>query len=105
VSSVLRAAYKFTDRWHLFLTRTAEAPGDILAVFTPKSPDGRIENSLMGEFANELLDQRLRETLEQEFGPLRTMIVAQAFAEGNLLDTDRDDGDYRSDPRGAGRRR
>jgi len=61
--------------------------------------------ALAGDFSNELIDQRLRERLEQQFGDVRTLIVAQAFAEGNLLDAASADGDYASDPQGIGRLR
>ena len=46
----------------------------------------------------DLCDQALREDLEREFGAVRTLIVAQAFSEGNLLDPGRDDADHRLDP-------
>lgn len=105
VSAVLKAAYKFTDRWYVFVTRAVELPEQLLVVLAPKDGNSRVDDALMGQLSNELVDQRLRETLEGEFGHLRTLVVAQAFAEGNLLDPDRDDGDYHSDPRGAGRRR
>lgn len=105
VSAVLKTAYKFTDRCYVFVTRAAELPEQLLVVLSPKDADGRVDDALMGQFSNELIDQRLREMLEGEFGHLRTLIVAQAFAEGNLLDSDRDEGDYYSDPCGAGARR
>ena len=57
------------------------------------------------EFRNELIDQQLRCTLEQQFKDVRTLIVAQAFSEGNLLDPDADGGDYQRDPLGAGTNR
>ena len=44
----------------------------------------------IGEFFNELLDQQIRFSLDAEFAPLRTLIVAQAFSEGNLLPADAD---------------
>ena len=61
------------------------------------------ERQLTGDFLNELLDQALRERLEAEFGPVRELIVAQAFSEANMLDPVRDDGDYNDDPLSIGR--
>ena len=58
---------------------------------------------VIGEFCNELLDQQLRLALSREAGPIREILFAQAFAEGNLLDPQRDEGDYQSDPLGIGR--
>lgn len=102
--ALLRAAYKFTDRCFVFLQRDEAQPNIAWAVLTGKPGAGDIR-ALVGEFANELVDQRLREGLSREFGPIQTLIVAQAFAEGNLVEPDRDDGDYHADPQGTGRRR
>ena len=44
--------------------------------------------------------QQLRVRLETQFGHLRTLMVAQAFSEGNLLDPSQTDGDPQTDPRG-----
>ena len=57
---------------------------------------------LLGEFANELVDQQLRVRLETQFADMRTLIVAQAFSEGNLLDSTQIEGDIQADPRGIG---
>jgi len=103
VDVILKAAYKFTGDYGVFLTRSADLPGALLAVFIAK--DGTVSSDVAHRFANELVDQQIRANLDAQFGPLRTMIVAQAFAEGNLLDPDRDGGDYQADPRGAGHRR
>jgi His-Xaa-Ser system protein HxsD len=93
--AVLRAAYKFTDRCHIFL-QSGASDHILMAMMRPKQ--GVATDPLVGEFANELLDQRLRERLEQQFGNLRTLIVAQAFSEGNLLNDERE-GDVDVDPR------
>jgi His-Xaa-Ser system protein HxsD len=99
--AVLAAAYKLSDRcavlvdtdgdkrWALFLIGSAET-------------DTRL---LIEALVRELGDQALREQLEDQFGAVRTLIVAQAFSEGNLLDPDRDDTDHNADARGTGERR
>lgn len=101
LKAVLAAAYKLSDRcavlvdapdthqWVLFLV--GRGTGDA----TP----------LIDALVRELTDQALRDRLESEFGALRTLIVAQAFSEGNLLDPMRDGADHNSDPRGTGQRR
>lgn len=104
LDAVLRACYAFTDRCYLLLMR-GEPPRDRLQVFAQAKRPELDVRVLLGEFANELLDQQLRRAVAEETGAVRELIVAQAFAEGNLLDRDRDDGDYDTDPRGAGRRR
>lgn len=103
LEAVLRACYKFTDRCYILLARGEEQ--DRLRIFVQAKKLELDVQALIGELANELLDQQLRRVIAEEVGPVRELIVAQAFAEGNLLDGDRDDGDYESDPRGIGRRR
>ena len=51
------------------------------------------------------MEPSVRERLERQFGDVRTLIVAQAFAEGNLLDAAGADEDYVEDPSGIGRPR
>jgi His-Xaa-Ser system protein HxsD len=96
--AVLRASYKFTSQCHILLDTHPTRPGHLLAYLDPKAPTINLQ-ALYGDFANELLDQTLRERLEAQFGDVRSLIVAQAFAEGNLLDRDRDEGDFAADPR------
>lgn len=103
LDAILRACYKYTDRCYLFLTREPASESVVNIFFMSKHQSDL--PTVMGEFCNELVDQSLRLALSQEFGPIRELIVAQAFAEGNLLDTQRDDGDYSSDPLGIGERR
>jgi His-Xaa-Ser system protein HxsD len=99
--AVTRASYKFTDQCHILLDSHPTRSGHLLAYLDPKVATTNLQ-TLYGEFANELLDQQLRERLEAQFGDVRSLIVAQAFAEGNLLDRDRDEGDYVADPRNIG---
>ena len=101
--SVFRACYKFTNICYLFIARTEE-PDWLAVTFQAKETTQHVA-ALLGEFFNELLDQQIREALEIEAGPVRELIVAQAFAEGNLLDVMRDEGNYQEDPLGIGKRR
>jgi His-Xaa-Ser system protein HxsD len=100
--AVFRACYKFTNHCYLFLSHT-EDPAWLAVTLLAK--DGtQPACKLAGELYNELLDQQIRETLSLEMGPIRELIVAQAFAEGNLLDSMRDEGNYQEDPLGLGER-
>jgi His-Xaa-Ser system protein HxsD len=101
---VLRSSYKFTDRCHIFIQTHETRMDRWTVVIRPKNADPNVIE-LAGDFSNELIDQRLRERLEQQFGDVRTLIVAQAFAEGNLLDAAGADDDYASDPQRIGRLR
>ena len=99
--AILRAVYKFTDRCYVVLRTDTERLCSCKAHFTSKTNATDIV-ALCGEFANELVDQQLRVQLEAQFGAVRSVIVAQAFAEGNLLDRDRDEDNYETDPHGIG---
>jgi His-Xaa-Ser system protein HxsD len=101
LKALLAAAYKFTDRWTVLVDTDGD---DHWGVFVA-GPDGTQLDSMAAAFANELADQQLRALLEAEFGALRTLVVAQAFSEGNLLDPDRGTSDDKADARGTGLRR
>lgn len=104
VSAILRACYKFTDRCYVFLARCLESPHIVSVTLSAKQAGGDLE-VIVGELCNELLDQQIREALARESGPIRELIVAQAFSEGNLLDPLRDEGNYEEDPLGIGEHR
>lgn len=84
-SSLFRALYKFTDRAYIFLSRSDDDSNSIVVSITSKK-NSDDPHQIIQEFGNELIDQGVREILEEEFGSLRDLIVAQAFSEGNLLD-------------------
>src|ERR1051326_3341300 len=94
-AALFRACYVFTDRCYLFLSPRT---GNKLSVFI-KPKTGFIDlKAIVGDFCNELIDQQIRQDLIKETGEIRNMIVAQAFAEGDLLDEKRDQSEYLEDP-------
>ncbi|MFA5907921.1 MAG: His-Xaa-Ser system protein HxsD [Vicinamibacterales bacterium] len=99
--SVLAAAYKLSSRFAVFVDSDGEGR---LAAFLISSDEARVSDDLTA-FVKELADQQLRAVLEAEFGALRTLVVAQAFSEGNLLDPDRETADDETDNRGTRLRR
>jgi His-Xaa-Ser system protein HxsD len=98
LEAILRAAYKLSDRCHILLD---SHDGNVTAFIMGQTAEDAVA-AHVGSFVNELLDQQLRVQLEAQFGPLRTIIAAQAFAQGNLLDPRRENDDYDRDPRGIG---
>ena len=82
--AVLRAAYKLTDRCFVFVFPGEQSQGKLIAALYPKDT-GEDLAAIAGQFSNELIDQQIREELNREHGHIRAAIVAQAFAEGNLL--------------------
>src|SRR5713226_5212049 len=93
IGAIRAASYKFTDRCYVYLA-LGDAARTVIAVLAAKDTHASLAvDALLGEFVNEILDQQIRESLAAEFGPLQALIAAQAFAEGNLLDPERDDAD------------
>lgn len=99
--AVLAAAYKLSDRCAVLVDADGESRW-VLYIIARSRGDAK---SLLKTLVAELVDQALRERLEAEFGAVRTLIVAQAFSEGNLLDPSRDDADHNVDARGTATRR
>jgi His-Xaa-Ser system protein HxsD len=81
VEALFRACYAFTDRCYLFLRD--RSPTQVTVVFR-KRRGPKTLSALVEDFANELINQRLRVLLVAETKEIRERIVAQAFAEGDL---------------------
>ena len=98
---LFRACYMFTDRAYLYLRR--EKQGHVTVHITTKEQVDD-PSRLAGEFVNELLDYRVRSLVSAESGKIRELIVAEAFAEGSLLDEPSEDDTLNqdSDPLGIG---
>jgi His-Xaa-Ser system protein HxsD len=84
IPAAIATGYKFSHRASVWLQPSLHV-GRYHICIKPK-PAVADRSDLVDAFINELLDQTLRQQLNQQFGPLRTLITAQAFAEGNLLD-------------------
>ena len=84
VPVALAAGYKYTDRVFVWIQSSAREHHYV--VFLRPRNAGLDLDELAGSYMNELLDQALRHRLEGTFAPLRTLITAQAFSEGNLLE-------------------
>jgi His-Xaa-Ser system protein HxsD len=75
--ALFRACYQFTDRCYLFLHHDE---GDAVTVdFRRRSPAADLA-AVVGDFANELINQKVREDVARETRVLRELIVAKAFA-------------------------
>jgi His-Xaa-Ser system protein HxsD len=80
---LLKTCYWLTDRCYLFIYRHDERQ---LAVNLKSKPGNESLDSIVGEFQNSLLDHQLRSEIDRETATLRELIVAKAFAEGNVLE-------------------
>ena len=79
--ALFRTCYLFTDRCYLFLDPAG--PGQIRVRFRKRDPLASLMR-IVGEFGNELINQRIRLDLAEETRVIRELIVAQAFAEADL---------------------
>ena len=75
--AVFRACYVFTDRCFLFLEPAGDSAIDI--EFRKRRPTADL-NDIVGSFANELINQRVRADLARETQDIRQLIVEQAFS-------------------------
>jgi His-Xaa-Ser system protein HxsD len=89
VEAILRTAYWFTDRVYIFISKPTELTLRLHLKAKPltlESPK-RIEISeLAGVFGNALLDNQLREGIEQRTGKIRELLVMKAVAEAGVLE-------------------
>jgi His-Xaa-Ser system protein HxsD len=85
LDAVSKTCYLFTDRCYLFISE--DTPTTLNIRFAPIRPDVDL-NTLVGEFCNELLNQNLRHLITAETRTVRDLIVAQAFAEADLLENE-----------------
>ncbi len=83
-ATIFRACYATTDRCYLYLAQKADSKELWIITLSARSPADDLL-AAAGEFCNQLVDHELRQLIEREAGSLRELIVAQAFAEGNLL--------------------
>jgi His-Xaa-Ser system protein HxsD len=84
-TALLRAAYWFTDRAYIFVSRSAEQSFRVHIKAKPPSLEAPGHVSLQdiaGEFGNALLDYHLREIIEDRTGNIRDLLVAKALGEG-----------------------
>lgn len=98
IDALLRTCYRFTDRAYVLLQ---EIDGSAIEVHLV-SRCGADLDDIIGEFSNVLLDEELRDRLNNETRHLRELVVAQAFAESDLPD-DFTSADFHEDPRGIAR--
>jgi His-Xaa-Ser system protein HxsD len=95
--SILEAVHRFTGRCFVHVDR--ESDGRLLCRVVPRAK-GANARELAGALANEILDQSLRQRLQEETEPIRRLLLAQAFSRTNILHPELDEADPQSDPLG-----
>ncbi len=101
LDALFRVCYIFTDRCYLFL-EPAERPSTIRVRFARKMPECDLA-IVAAEFSNALIDQRVRTQIASETKAVRELIVAQAFAEADLIDRSLSESSFVEDPKGIAR--
>jgi His-Xaa-Ser system protein HxsD len=81
--ALLRTCYWFTDRCYLFVSRPG--PNQFSVRIRAKAGLPSLE-SISGDFENALIDHQVRQDVDRDTARLRELIVAKAFAEGDLED-------------------
>ena len=98
LEALFRVCYAFTDRCYLFL-EPATKDTSLVVRITGKKPDYDLD-TVAGEFSNALIDERVRRDVAIETMSIRELIVAQAFAEVDILDRSLAEASYAEDPKG-----
>jgi His-Xaa-Ser system protein HxsD len=90
-TALFKAAYWYTERCYLFLSRPLDTPSTIQVEIRPKSTISQPDLiALCREFANSLIDQQVRQEVIAETGNVRDALIKKAFFEGsNHLDPDK----------------
>jgi His-Xaa-Ser system protein HxsD len=83
VDAILRSCYWLTDRCYVHLAPNAEG---VEVTLMAKSGEANDTRSVAWEFLNSLVDNQLRVSLQRETAAVREMIVAQAFADVDIMD-------------------
>jgi His-Xaa-Ser system protein HxsD len=84
LEAIFRSCYWLTDRCFVYLGPLRD--GAIEVTLIAKSGSGTDTDRLTWQFLNDLVDQQLRISVNEETRTIREMIVAQAFADTDLID-------------------
>jgi His-Xaa-Ser system protein HxsD len=98
LEALFRVCYAYTDRCYLFLVPATQEAAVTVRI-TSKDSDVDL-NIIAGEFSNALIDERVRRDIATETMTIRELIVAQAFAEADIIDRTFSEGSYIDDPKG-----
>jgi His-Xaa-Ser system protein HxsD len=98
LQALFATCYVFTDRCYLHLV--PEEDMSVIVVQLARKLAECDLAAIAGEFSNELINQRVRNDVAAATKAVRDLIVAQAFAEADLLEGSCVNADYNDDPKG-----
>ena len=85
--AIQRAAYRFSDRLTLDLD---VENGNYRCFLYPRNSEIELDDSVVNDFRLEVLDQTLRERIRAETADIRNAILALAFSQTGLTDSEPD---------------
>ena len=80
---ILKTAYWFTDRVFLQLRRCAQDKNVLELIIRAKGNQELCLENIAGEFCNSLIDQSVREIVNNQTQGIRDVIVKKAFSEAS----------------------
>jgi His-Xaa-Ser system protein HxsD len=95
LKAILKSSYNFTGRAFIQLRYPDETKVEV--EIRAKDPAGDVDR-IVGDFLNDLIDQRLREIVGKETEPTRDLILAHALSQTNLLHPELETADASDDP-------
>lgn len=99
LSAIKKAAYRFSDRCTIQINATHADGIRVQLEFGNLNLDVDVKR-IEQEFWKEALDQELREQIAAETEAVRNLILAQAFSQLPLLDSNGELAEFRDDPMG-----
>jgi His-Xaa-Ser system protein HxsD len=84
IGAILRSCYWLTDRCYVHLAPASEGHVDVTLL--AKVGKEATTSSAASEILNQLVDNQLRVSIQQETATVRELIVAQAFSDVDLID-------------------
>jgi His-Xaa-Ser system protein HxsD len=84
VGAILRSCYWLTDRCYVHLAPSKD--GYVEATLLAKTGNEPETSSVAWQFLNDLVDNQLRVSIQEETAGIRDMIVAQAFSDVEVID-------------------
>ena len=84
LTAVKKAAYRLASRFTAVIESQSATAIHLTLAFKPGTKES-VASEAVRAFYQELLDQELREEVAQETGPMRALILAQAFSKTDLI--------------------
>lgn len=87
-NSILQVAYQFIDEYYVYLDYDEENTKYMKVVLEPKADKKVSLEQASGEFVNELLNQNLREAVQEKTKSIRELVLARALYSSYLDETE-----------------